>query len=47
VDAFVYLRVHPGKVEEVVVGPENVGRVRADPDAGTGTRLLRARSSLA
>jgi DNA-binding Lrp family transcriptional regulator len=29
VDAFVYLRVHPGKVEEVVVGLENVGGVRA------------------
>jgi hypothetical protein len=47
VDASVYLRVHPGRVEQVVVGLENVGGVRADPDAGTGPRLLRARSSLA
>jgi len=29
VDAFVYLRVRPGKVEEVVVQLENVGGVRA------------------
>jgi len=29
VDAFVYLRVRPGKVEEVVVELENVGGVRA------------------
>lgn len=28
-DAFVYLRVRPGKVEEVVVELENVGGVRA------------------
>jgi hypothetical protein len=29
VDAFVYLRVRPGKVEDVVVQLENVGGVRA------------------